>query len=145
MRSVLIELCRMSILKADDIPGELNHRALHSQADAEERNALLASVTNRLQLAINASFAKATGNENSIVALQQSFSAFRFDVFALNASDANLCVVVNSGVIQRFIDRLVRIFVLGIFAHDSDTDFVLWIAKPMEYLVDWIQIRRCGC
>ncbi len=69
MRSVLIELCRMSILKADDVPCELNHCALHSQADAEEGNALLASVTNRLQLAINASFAKATGNKNSIVAL----------------------------------------------------------------------------
>ena len=73
-----------------DVAGELDHRALHAQADAEERNAALAGVADRLDLAFDAALAEAAGNEDAVVAGEQPLGPFALDLLALNAADADL-------------------------------------------------------
>ena len=50
-------------------------------------------------------------------------------------ADANLRVMVNAGVIDRFVNRFVRVFVLGVFAHHGDAHFVLRIAEVVQQVL----------
>ena len=125
MRRVLVELGRVGAGQVADVAGELDHRALHAQADAEERNALRAGVANRGDFAFDAALAEAAGHQDAVVAGQQPLGPFGFDVLAANAADADLGAVGDAGVIERFVDRFVGVVVLGILADDGDADLVL--------------------
>ena len=76
--------------QADDVAGELDRRALHAQADAEERNLALAGEADRLDLAFDAALAEAAGHEDAVVAGEQPLGPFALDLFALDAADADL-------------------------------------------------------
>ena len=122
------------------VAAEFDHRALHAQANAEERNALRAGVANRRHLAFDAALAEAAGHQDAVVAGQQPLGPFRFDILALNAADADLRPVGDAGMIERFVNRLVRVVMLGVFADDGDADFVLRIAQPAQQLAPIFQI-----
>ena len=85
----------------------------------------LAGELNRLDLPFDAPLAEAAGHQNAVVAGEQPLGPLALDLFALNAADADLRVVVNAGVVDRFVDRLVGVLVLGVFADDGDADLVL--------------------
>ena len=126
-----------------DVSGEFDDGTLHAQADSQERNLPFPGPTDRFDLAFGSPFAKSARNQNSVVARQQPFGAFAFDFFALNSTDSNLRVVVDAGVIDGFVDRLVGVFVLGIFSHDGDADFRFRISQAMQQLSPVVQIKRC--
>ena len=109
VRRVLVELGRVGAGQADDVAGELDHGALHAQADAEERNAPLAGVADRLDLALDAALAEAAGHEDAVVAGEQPLGPFALDLLALDAADADLGAVGDAGVVERFVDRLVGV------------------------------------
>jgi hypothetical protein len=50
------------------VPGVLDHRELHAQADAEEGHLVLARVADRLDLALDAALAEAAGHEHRVAA-----------------------------------------------------------------------------
>src|SRR6056297_2044004 len=117
MRRIFIEFGRVGIVQANMVPTELNDCTLHSQADAKKRDAARTSKPNRFDFAFDATLAKSTGNQDAVVSTEQPFGTFAFDIAALNPSDAHLCVVINSRMIDRLIDRLVRVAMLGVLAH----------------------------
>ena len=106
----------------------------------EERNALGAGVANRLDFAFDAALAEAARHQDAVVAGQQPLRPFGFDVLAVNAADADLRAVGDAGVIERFVDRLVRVVVLGVLADDGDADFVLRIAQPAQQLAPIVEV-----
>jgi hypothetical protein len=84
-----------------------------------------------LNFAFNTSFAEATWNQYPIVTAQQSLSTFVLNVDTLNARNANMSVMMYSGMVERFVDRFIRIFVFGVFTNDGDTDLVLGVSQTM--------------
>ena len=46
----------------------------------------------------------------------------------------------DAGVIERFVDRLVGVVVLGVLADDGDADFVLGIAQPLQQIAPVVEI-----
>ena len=115
---------------------------MHAKADAEERDFPLSSVTDGLNFAFDAAFAKSARYQDSIVPGQQSFGAFLFDFTALNWNDSNLGSMLDACVVERLVNRLVRIPMFGIFPDNRDTDFVLWIAKGEHHVVPRVQVKR---
>src|SRR5688572_30489054 len=111
--------------EADNVTGELDRGALHAQANAEEGNAALASELNGLDLPFDAALAKAAGDEDPVVAGEQRPRAFALDLFALDSANADLALVVNAGMIEGLVDRLVGVLVLGVLADDGDADLML--------------------
>src|SRR5436190_170993 len=97
----------MRAAETNFVPAEFNDGALHAQANAQERNASLAGKANCFDLAFDAALAKAAGNQNSVEPSQQPLRAFVFDQFALNALDANLRPMVDSCMIEGFVNRFV--------------------------------------
>src|SRR3569833_2412576 len=113
MGRVLAELGRMGTIEANDVPCELDRGTLHSQADAEERNAPLTGEADGFDFPLDAALAEAAGNDDAVESRQQPFGAFVFDLLALNRLHADLRAMRDPRVIERFVDRLVRITVLG--------------------------------
>ena len=58
--------------------------------------------------------------------------------------DANLRLIGDAGVVERFVDRLVGVAMLGVFADHGDRDFVLRIAQPVQQIAPIVQIERPG-
>ena len=143
MRRVLVELGRMGAGQPDHVAGEFDHRALHAQADAEEGNLPLAGKADRLDLALDAALAESARHQQAVEAGQQPFGPFAFDQFAVNPLDADLGLMGDAGVVEGFVDRLVGVAVLGVFADHGDRDFVLRIAQPVQQVAPVVQVRAC--
>ena len=47
---------------------------------------------------------------------------------ALDSSDADLRLMMDSGVIDRLVNRLVSVFVLGVLTDDRNRNLVPWVA-----------------
>ena len=60
MGTLLIKLARVCPAEPADITGELDHRHLHAQTDAEEGDAILASIAHRLDLPFTSAIPKPT-------------------------------------------------------------------------------------
>ena len=73
--------------KSEHVAGELDHGALHAQADAEERDAAFAGEADRLDLALDAAIAEAAGHEHAVDAAQHALGALALDLLGLDLAD----------------------------------------------------------
>ena len=64
-----IEFARVSVFEAADVAGEFNAGGLHAQTDSKVRHVLLARVADSVQHALDAAFAKASGDKDAIEAV----------------------------------------------------------------------------
>ena len=93
-------------------------------------------------LPFDPALAEAAGHKHAVESGKQAFGAFAFDQFALNALNANLRPMVDAGMIERFVDRFIRVAMFGVFAHDGDRNFVLGIAQAEEQIAPIVDIGR---
>src|SRR6266508_2661223 len=107
VRRLQIELAGIGVLKATDVAGKLHNRHLHAETNAEERNPILASVTDGRDLSFAAAIAETAGNKDSVGLSKQSVSPFLLDLLGLDAIklDANFIGVsaVNQGLEQALV------------------------------------------
>ncbi len=129
MIGVLVEFGRIRALEPNNVSTVFDYSALHTQADSEERDLSFAGITNGLDLPFDSTLAKPTRYENTVVAGQNAFGTFLFDIATLNAAESNLSRMMDAGMVQRFVDRLVSVFVSGILADDGDANLMLRISK----------------
>ena len=125
VRRVAVELGGVGVGQAHDVAGELDHRALQAQADAEERHLVLAGEADRLDLAVDAALVEAAGHEHAVDPAQRMFCAPRAPT-----SSASTLLTIELGVEwrcrrgQRLVDRLVGVVVLDVLADDRDRHLV---------------------
>ena len=101
---IFVELRALGPFEADHGATVLDHGTLHSEADSEEGDAPFARPTDRLHLAFDAPFAETARHEQTVVARQQPLRALRFNIFAADAANANLCFVGHSRMVDRFVN-----------------------------------------
>ena len=130
--------------QAGHVAGEIDHGALHAQADPEEGQPSLPGEADRLHLPLDAPLAKASRHEQAVKAGQQPLGPLPFDVFALDRLHADGCFVGNPAVVEGLVDALVGVAMLGIFAHQRDRDLVFRIPQPVEDLVPLLEIGGRG-
>src|SRR5690349_8332753 len=134
----------MGIVQPNYMPGELDHRALHAEADAEEGDLPLAGEADRLDLPLDSPLAEPARHQNAIVAREQPLRPFALDLLALDAADPHLGVVRDARMVERFVDALVGVLVLGVFADDRDADLLLRVAEAMEQVAPVVELERPG-
>ena len=130
MPAVAVELRAVGVLQADDVAGELDHRALQAQADAEERHLLLAGKADRLDLALAAAIAETAGDQDAVQPAEHALRPFAFDLLRLDPADDDAGLRGDAGVVERLVDRLVGVLVLDVLADDGDGDLVLRVLDP---------------
>ena len=90
MRRVGVELRAVRALEPGLVPRELDDRELHAQADAEVRQALLARVLDRPDLALDAALAEAARHQDRVDALQRA-DALALDRLGVDVADLRPC------------------------------------------------------
>ena len=71
----LVELRAVGLGQPDDVPGELDRRALQAQADAEERQPGLAGEPDGVDLPLDAALVEPAGHEQPVHARQRACAA----------------------------------------------------------------------
>src|SRR5205814_6332358 len=93
----------------DNIPRELDRRALHTEADAEVGDSFFARVANGAQLSFDAARSEAGTDENAVDVRELAVIALFLERFRIDVDDAHLHIVRDAAVHERFVERLVRV------------------------------------
>src|ERR1043165_3239164 len=128
VRRLVVELRRVRADLAADVARELDRRALHTEADAEVGEALLARVADRAQLPFHAARAEAGADEDAVDAGELAVVALFLERLRVDVDDTHLHVVGDAAVRERLVERFVRIAELDVLADEADAHLVLGMA-----------------
>lgn len=137
----LVELGGIRFRQSAHIAGELDGRDLHAETDAEIRDVVLTRVFRGEDLALGATVAEAAGNEDTIHVTDDRLRAVVLDGLRLHADDVHLRVVVRTGVDEGFVDGLVGVLKLDVFARDGDGHAVLRMNDALHEALPVLQRR----
>ncbi len=90
VRRLGVELGGVGAGHAADVARELGHGALHAQADAEERDLVLAAVLDGLDLALDAALAEAAGHDDAVRRAQPLLDRRRRDLLGVDPRRSSL-------------------------------------------------------
>ena len=115
------ELAGVGVGVAQNVAGELHDHDLHTEADAEVGDIVLAGVLCGLYHAFDAAVAKAAGDDDA-VHVRKGFPAGCLigQVLALDPLDLHLAVVLEAGVVEAFHDGQIGVMQLDVLAHEGD-------------------------
>src|SRR6266513_3510035 len=100
VRRLVVELRRVRADHAADVARELDRRALHTEADAEVGDALLARVAERAQLPFHAAGAETGTDQDTVDAGELAVVALLLERLGVDVDDAHLHVVGDAAVRQ---------------------------------------------
>src|SRR3954467_10348451 len=144
-----IELARVCFMKSADVASKLNAGSLHAETDAEIRHLFFACVANRIQHACDATLAESARNQNTVIAFELRFVRTVFGVatleaFGLYPSDVQLEALADSAMRERLFQRLVRVFVFNVLAHNGNRDIVLGVVNAVHQVFPCREISFGG-
>ncbi len=151
-----VELAGVGVFQAADVAGVLDAGGLHAEADAEVGGVGLAGVADGVEHALDAALAEAAGDEDAVEAFELMlvfesgavFGVAGLEAFGFDPGDAELEVVSERAVDEGFLEGLVTVFVLDVFADDGDVDFVFGVVGAVDDVLPArrgrVQGRRCG-
>src|SRR5437588_276676 len=106
VRRVAVEFRAVRAREADDVAREFDHRELHTPADAQIRDLILARVLDRLHHTFDAAFAETARNEYRVHAFQERADAVILDRLRIHVTDADSAARVDPGVDERLVQRI---------------------------------------
>ena len=119
-RGLRIELRGVRTVHARHVAGELGHRDLHPQADAEVGNPVLACIPRRADLALDAADAEPAGDEDPVALSQVVDRLAVREPLRVDPADLDVSAVVGAGVAEGLDDRQVGVRELGVLADKPD-------------------------
>ena len=135
MRRLGVHLGRVRAVEPDDVPGELRHRHVHAEADAEVRDAALARDAAGEDLPLPAARAEAAGHEDAVHRLEQLGSLVVRHVLGVDPANANRAAAVQPGVLERLVHGEVRVLELHVLADERDLDELAPLVDPARQLL----------
>ena len=84
-----------------DIAGKLDHRHLHPEADAEERDFLRTGILDRHDLSFRTALTKPAGDEDPVHILKMPVNTVTFNFFSIDIFHGNTAVVADTAMSQR--------------------------------------------
>ena len=138
-----IELRTVRVRHAADVARKLDDGALHAEAEAEERELVLARVLDGLDLALDAAVAEAARHEHALAADEDlvEIRLLVLDLLRVDPVDLHLRVICDAAMVQRLRDRDVGIGELDVLADDSDLDLFLRVVDLVDHLLPLAHIR----
>src|SRR6266542_4897855 len=111
------EFTRVTVVEADDVACELDYCGLHSEADPEKWKTGFSRVPDRLEHSLHSPHTKAARYENGVV-IRQELTGSRAigEHVAREPGNVDADIVRDAAVNQRFLDALVRVNQLSVFA-----------------------------
>ena len=122
VRRLLVELGAHCALEPGQVACSLDHGHLHTEADAEVRNAVFARQAHGLDLALDTAVAEATGDDDA-VHVAQAIEPLVLEVRGLDEMDVHARPGMYSTMQQGFDQRNIRILEIHVLADHRDIDF----------------------
>ena len=135
MRGIRVKLRRVGIRIAQHIAGELYRHALHTHADTEARNPVLARVFQRREFPFHAARAEARRYHYALVTRQLCFHILCRQVIRQDGFQHQLTVVVRCSVGERLAYGLIGVLQLHILAHQRDLHLLLCALQVLQELI----------
>src|ERR1700753_3721561 len=107
MRRCGIELARVCLRQAADIARVLDASRLHAETDSKVRHLPFTRIADRIQHAFDTTLAKASGDEDAVKALKLRLIPFDLKPLGFDPHYAELEVLGQSAMHERFLQRLV--------------------------------------
>src|SRR6185437_15285081 len=115
------ELAGVAVREPDHVPGELDDRDLHAQADAEEGHASLPRAPDRFDHAVDAAHPEAARYEQPVVSAEDRPGTVPVDeAVTADPGDVDPDIVGDAAVNERLVHTLVAVHELRVLAHDGD-------------------------
>ena len=115
IRSVRFHFCRIGILQSHYIAGKFDHHALHTQTDTQTRDIVFTGILQCGKFTFNTTLSESRSNQDSVHIFQQFGSIAVIQFFGMEQMQIQLTIIINSGLQQRFVDRLISILQFDIF------------------------------
>ncbi len=144
MRGHLVELGAVRLFQPEHVAGELDRRALHPEADAEEGDPLGPRVPDRLDLPLHPPHPEPSGDEDAVDPRQDRRRVPLAQLLGLDPTDDHPGPVRDPGVIERLIHRLVRIPMLDVLADDGDRHLGVRLLDPLDQVSPVVDLERGG-
>ncbi len=134
----------MRVGKAAQAARGLDHRDLHTKADAKIGDAPLPRVPRRKHHALDAAHAEAAGQDDAVRAAKACGKGFRCQALGIHPFDFYDGIVCVARVGQRLHNREVRIVQLYIFAHQCNAYGAAQMADALAQSAPFPKLRLCG-
>src|SRR5690606_38317373 len=142
VRALLVVLGAVGAFQAGAMAGEVDHRRLHAVADAEIRDAMLAGVPGRPDLALEAAVAEAARHQDAVDVAQQLLGRGALHVLRLQPLQVDPGALAQAALLARLADRLVRVLVVHVLADHGDGDLVDRVARGIDRGLPLVQVGR---
>ena len=136
-----VNLRGVGIAPAQDVAGELDDHALHTEADTQCGDAVLTGIAQGDELPIDTAGAEARSYDDTIDIPQQFGYILLRDLLAVYGDEAELAAAVGSRLQERFVDGLVGILQLDVLTDEGDGDDLLSFFAQGEELLPLLQLR----
>ncbi len=120
MGRVGVELARVGAGETALVAGELDHRALHAEAQPEERDAVLAGEAGRGDLALDAAEAEPAGDHDAVEVAEAPFGEEALGVVGGDPVDLDLRLARVAAVLERLGHREVGVGEVDVLADQAD-------------------------
>ncbi len=127
-----VELGAVRVLEQAHVAGELDHRAVQTETQPEERDPVLACVAGRLDLARDAAHAEAAGHDDAVEVVQPAVGEEALGVVGRDPFDEHVGAARVAAVLQRLDDREVRVGQVDVLADEPDAHVVLRRTNPVD-------------
>ncbi|CDN42609.1 Uncharacterized protein BN871_BO_00110 [Paenibacillus sp. P22] len=127
-----VDLGAVGSLHADDVPGIFDDGNLHAETDAEERNALLARITDRRDLAFDSPVPEAAGHQNAVHALQRFSRIAVRQLLGVHPADAYFGIGLDAGMGKGLHDAEVGVVQSDVFADNGDLRLALEVFHAVD-------------
>ena len=121
-----VELGRVRVLRAGDLAGELDDRALEAEAQPEVRDLVVAGVVRREDLALDAAMAEAARDEDAGRSLEPAVEVLLRQRLGVDPADLGVDAVGPGRVAERLGDAEVGVRELDVLADEGNLDAPAW-------------------
>ena len=98
MGGVGVQLNTVGVVHSADMTGKFHNGKLHSQTQAQERDAVLTGILDSAEFAVNATVSETAGHKNSLDAAQNFIYIVVVELFRIHPFDINSGPLINTAV-----------------------------------------------
>ena len=140
LRRIGLELRRMRTREPRHVAGELDHRDLQAQADAQVRDLFLPSQPHGGDLAFDAPFAEPPGHEDGVDGVQPG-RALRFYLFGVHVADVDPRARTDARMQERFGERDIGVPEIDVLADHGDLHLGFGVGMGIDHRLPLGQAR----
>ena len=131
VRRLAVQFRGVRIFVAQDVARKFDHHHLHTQADTEGRQVVLAAILRGDEFPLRAALSESRANHVAGHAFEHFAHVLARDVFRIDEVAAHLSVIVDPRLLQRLDDRFVGILQI-VFSDQADMQFLRGVGATVQ-------------